>query len=219
MAVHGAVHDLHHGHRVAQRPRERGSLQDVQPVGHAVAVQVQGQGRDPRRLPRGRQPRADEERDVQPQHHHRGPDHQVPAVPAGPAPAHERAHRQQRLLERAERPDLDPSRVVGRHGGRTLLPAQGGLPEGSRLLVLAHMFLNYLLDERNAMTNISFNGYMQPLTAITPQRLVKEGLLAPNLTSTAVLPSYFRRGVMELQLPATADTLWQQAWLTVSKGI
>jgi hypothetical protein len=24
---------------------------------------------------------------------------------------------------------------------------------------------------------------------------------------------------MELQLPATADTLWQQAWLTVSKGI
>jgi spermidine/putrescine transport system substrate-binding protein len=90
---------------------------------------------------------------------------------------------------------------------------------GAKNPVLAHMFLNYLLDERNALTNISFNGYMQPLTAITPQRLVKEGLLAPNLTSTAVLPSYFRRGVMELQLPATADTLWQQAWLTVSKGI
>jgi hypothetical protein len=71
----------------------------------------------------------------------------------------------------------------------------------------------------NALTNISFNGYMQPLTAITPQRLVKEGLLEPNLTSTAVLPSYFRRGVMELQLPAAADSLWQQAWLTVSKGI
>jgi spermidine/putrescine transport system substrate-binding protein len=90
---------------------------------------------------------------------------------------------------------------------------------GAKNPVLAHMFLNYLLDVPNALTNISFNGYMQPLTAITPQRLVKEGLLEPNLTSTAVLPSYFRRGVMELQLPATADTLWQQAWLTVSKGI
>jgi spermidine/putrescine transport system substrate-binding protein len=90
---------------------------------------------------------------------------------------------------------------------------------GAKNPVLAHTFLNYLMDVPNALTNISFNGYMQPLTAITPQRLVKEGLLAPNLTSTAVLPSYFRRGVMELQLPAAADAQWQQAWLAVSKGI
>ena len=90
---------------------------------------------------------------------------------------------------------------------------------GAKNPVLAHAFLNYLLDTGNALTNISFNGYMQPLTAITPQRLVKEGLLPPNLTSTTVLPSYFRRGVMELQLPASADSLWQQAWLSVSKGI
>jgi spermidine/putrescine transport system substrate-binding protein len=90
---------------------------------------------------------------------------------------------------------------------------------GAKNPVLAHLFLNYMLDLQNALTNISFNGYMQPLTAITPQRLVKEGLLAPNLMSTAVLPSYFRRGVMELQLPAAADALWQQAWLSVSKGI
>jgi hypothetical protein len=69
------------------------------------------------------------------------------------------------------------------------------------------------------LTNISYNGYMQPLTAVTPQRLVKEGLLPPNLMSTAVLPSYFRRGVGEFALPATADALWQQAWLSVSKGI
>jgi spermidine/putrescine transport system substrate-binding protein len=90
---------------------------------------------------------------------------------------------------------------------------------GAKNPVLAHLFLNYMLDLPNVLTNISFNGYMQPLTAVTPQRLVKEGLLAPNLTSTAVLPSYFRRGVSELQLPATADQQWQQAWLAVSKGI
>ncbi|MDX6392811.1 MAG: spermidine/putrescine transport system substrate-binding protein [Streptosporangiaceae bacterium] len=90
---------------------------------------------------------------------------------------------------------------------------------GAKNPVLAHLFLNYMLDLPNVLTNISFNGYMQPLTAVTPQRLVKEGLLAPNLTSTAVLPSYFRRGVSELQLPAAADQQWQQAWLAVSKGI
>ena len=90
--------------------------------------------------------------------------------------------------------------------------------KGAKSPVLANLFLNYMLDLPNVLTNISFNGYMQPLNAVTPARLVKEGLLAPNLTSTAVLPSYFRRGVMELQLPVPTDVQWQQAWQTVSHG-
>jgi len=85
--------------------------------------------------------------------------------------------------------------------------------------VLAHLFLNYMLDLPNVLENISFNGYMQPLNAITPERLVQEKLLPKSLISTAVLPSYFRRGVSELQLPVDADALWQQAWLVVSNGI
>jgi spermidine/putrescine transport system substrate-binding protein len=85
--------------------------------------------------------------------------------------------------------------------------------------VLAHLFLNYLLDLPNALENISYNGYMQPLNEITPQRLVKEKILPPSLMSTAVLPSYFRRGIGELQLPVDADALWQQAWLVASNGI
>jgi spermidine/putrescine transport system substrate-binding protein len=85
--------------------------------------------------------------------------------------------------------------------------------------VLAHLFLDYFLDLHNVLENISFNGYMQPLNQITPQRLVKEKLLPPSLMSTAVLPSYFRRGLGELQLPVDADALWQQAWLVASNGI
>jgi len=79
--------------------------------------------------------------------------------------------------------------------------------------VLAHLFLNYMLDVNNVLTNISFNGYMQPINGITPQRLVTEQILPPSLTSTVVLPSYFRRGVMQLQLPVAANALWEQAWL------
>jgi spermidine/putrescine transport system substrate-binding protein len=101
-------------------------------------------------------------------------------------------------------------------------PPDGKGPVGNDLItvlhgapnpVLAHNFLNYMLDLPNVLTNISFNGYMQPLNEVTPQRLVKEQLLPPSLTSTAVLPSAFRRGVMELQLPLTANALWEQAWL------
>jgi spermidine/putrescine transport system substrate-binding protein len=85
--------------------------------------------------------------------------------------------------------------------------------------VLAHLFVNYLMDEQVALNNISWNGYMQPLTAITPELLVKEQILPPSLTSTAVLPADFRHGLGELQLPVDADALWHQAWLVVSGGV
>jgi spermidine/putrescine transport system substrate-binding protein len=85
--------------------------------------------------------------------------------------------------------------------------------------VLAHLYVNYFLDLNNALNNISFNGYMQPITGVTPKVLVKEQILPPALISTVVLPSYFRRGIGELQLPVDADALWQQAWLVVSNGI
>ena len=85
--------------------------------------------------------------------------------------------------------------------------------------VLAHLFLNYMSDLDNALENISYNGYMQPLTGVTPTRLVSEKILPPALMSTVVLPSYFRRGIGELQLPVDADALWQQAWLVASNGI
>jgi hypothetical protein len=48
---------------------------------------------------------------------------------------------------------------------------------------------------------------------------VKEQILPPSLKTTAVLPSDFRRGVMELQLPVDTDALWQQAWLVASNGL
>ena len=85
--------------------------------------------------------------------------------------------------------------------------------------VLAHLFLNYMENLPNVLTNIGFNGYMQPVAGVTPQRLVSEGILPKSLMSTVVLPSYFRRGVSELQLPIPTNQLWQQAWRTVNHGI
>jgi len=91
--------------------------------------------------------------------------------------------------------------------------------KGASNPVLAHEFLNYMLDLPVALDNISWNGYMQPLNGVTPQVLIKEQILPPALSSTVVLPSNFKTGLFELQLPVDADALWQQAWLVVSNGI
>jgi spermidine/putrescine transport system substrate-binding protein len=90
---------------------------------------------------------------------------------------------------------------------------------GSQSPVLAHLFLNYMEDLPNALENISYNGYMQPLTGVTPEVLLKEKILYPGLISTVVLPDYFRKGIFELELPPSADVLWEEKWLEFSGGI
>ena len=85
--------------------------------------------------------------------------------------------------------------------------------------VLSHMFMDYLLDVSNALENYSYVGYMQPLTQVTPSRLISEKLLPPQLTSTVVLPAYFREGVFQLELPPAANTVWENTWNTFSRGL
>ena len=85
--------------------------------------------------------------------------------------------------------------------------------------VLSHLLINYLLDTNNALENYSYYGYMSPLTGITPQKLISEKLLPPQLSSTVVLPDYFHNGIFELQLPASATAEWESTWNTFSKGL
>ena len=85
--------------------------------------------------------------------------------------------------------------------------------------MLAHLFLNYMLDLHNVLENISYNGYMQPINGVTPQVLVQQGILPPSLTSTVVLQSYFDTGSRSLELAPASTPSMQQAWLRVSGGV
>jgi len=85
--------------------------------------------------------------------------------------------------------------------------------------VLAHKFIDYMLDVSNALENYSYVGYMQPLTEVTPAKLTSEKLLPPQLSSTVVLPDYFRHGLFQLELPAAANAVWESTWNTFSKGL
>jgi spermidine/putrescine transport system substrate-binding protein len=85
--------------------------------------------------------------------------------------------------------------------------------------VLSHLFMNYLLDPDNAIENYSYVGYMQPLTAVTAAKLRAEKLLPAQLSSTVVTEKDFRTGVMELELPLSANAEWESAWNSFSKGL
>lgn len=90
---------------------------------------------------------------------------------------------------------------------------------GAQNPVLAHLFVDYLQDIDNALVNISYNGYMQPIYGVTENRLVHEGILPTALTSTVVHPENLKHGLWELQLPTASDLDWQQVWQSISLGI
>jgi spermidine/putrescine transport system substrate-binding protein len=84
--------------------------------------------------------------------------------------------------------------------------------------VLAHLFLNYMLEYSNAMENFAWLGYQPPQRQITPASLVKDGLVPSNLASCTVLPSYFDVGYRELELSPSADLAWNDAWQQFTAG-
>jgi spermidine/putrescine transport system substrate-binding protein len=81
--------------------------------------------------------------------------------------------------------------------------------------VLSHLFLNFMLDRHNALTNIAATGFAQPLSYAAPSRLVHLGILPSSLTSAAVMATFVDRGLKELQITPAADMLWRQAWRAV----
>jgi len=105
-------------------------------------------------------------------------------------------------------------------------PPQGGGAVGSDNLVvlntgknpvLAHMFLNYMLDQKNAFDNFyNFVGYQPPQSNIDPDRLVSEGVIPKNLDTTVVRPEDFDKGYTYLELSPTGDALWNSAFLEFS---
>ena len=113
-------------------------------------------------------------------------------------------------------------------GARLLVPTRPPGPVANDLMVnltggqnpvLAHLFIDYLLDLSNALENYSYVGYMQPLTGVTAPRLIAEKLLPRSLASTVVVPGYFREGMQELELSEAADADWEITWNSFSEGL
>jgi spermidine/putrescine transport system substrate-binding protein len=92
------------------------------------------------------------------------------------------------------------------------------IPRNSENPVLAHHFLNYLMDRKHALDNFSWVLYQPPLQGLEPESLVSDGYILENLTSTLVFEEDFSMGQIPLQLPPEVDRRWLQAWSEIQAG-
>ncbi len=85
--------------------------------------------------------------------------------------------------------------------------------------VLAHRFIDYVLDEKNAYSNfVDFTGYTPPQKAIDAEVLIKRGLIPKSLTSAVVHPQQFAANQELLQLSVVGERLWDNAWSKFKAG-
>jgi spermidine/putrescine transport system substrate-binding protein len=86
--------------------------------------------------------------------------------------------------------------------------------------VLAHMFLNYLLDNGIAYSNfVNFNGYQPPINEIDPGTLVEDGIVPENLESAVLTDADF--GPDSLQygtLTSQGNRLWEDGFSEFRAG-
>ena len=86
--------------------------------------------------------------------------------------------------------------------------------------VLAHLLANWFLDAKQSFASFSgTTGYQVPLKSMTPESMVKSGVLPANLSSVILSEEDFGKGSRELELAPDIDTLWQQAFAQLQAGV
>ena len=106
-------------------------------------------------------------------------------------------------------------------------PPSGGVVQNDFLCItratdrpaLAHTFLNFMLDEKNAYDNfVNFNGYVPPQNGITAESLIDSGLIPDTLDSAVIRPEQFPVNDQLLALTVEGERLWENAWSEFKAG-
>jgi spermidine/putrescine-binding protein len=85
--------------------------------------------------------------------------------------------------------------------------------------VIAHRFLNYMLDPKVAYANfVGYVGYQPPLTAIDANLLFKNQILPPQMRTAVVDHEAYANGNAYLTLSATGQQLWDSSWAAFRNG-
>ena len=85
--------------------------------------------------------------------------------------------------------------------------------------VIAHRFLNYMLDNKVAYENFTgYVGYQPPMTAIDAQKLFNDGIVPKTLAQAVVTHEAYANGNAYLTLSAKGLQLWDRTWASFRNG-
>jgi len=106
-----------------------------------------------------------------------------------------------------------PKNVPGVIGSDCIsVPAKAAKP------VLAHHFLDYMLQPENAVANFGYTGYQPPQKTLDPESLVKDEYVAKNLAAAVVRPEEYADAQQILQITAAGEAVWNTAWAKFKAG-
>jgi len=92
------------------------------------------------------------------------------------------------------------------------------VPSASTKPVLAHAFINYLLDAEVALGNQAYVGYQPALEALTAEALVSAGAIPESLVGALVTPERYAAGKRLVSLAPEVDALWLDGWTRFTTG-
>jgi spermidine/putrescine transport system substrate-binding protein len=94
------------------------------------------------------------------------------------------------------------------------------IPSTSANPVLAHTFINFMLEPDNVVENYAWLGYQQPVKSLTLEsaRAAFPWLEQGSLADCLATPQDLIRGYRQLELTPDADEMWQLAWLVFKSG-
>lgn len=90
--------------------------------------------------------------------------------------------------------------------------------KGGQNPVLSHLFINHVMDAKEAMNNFAYTGYQPPQVSLTPEKLISDGFIPPNLQEAIVLPGYFDSGYRLLELPPDTEAKYLAIWQQFKAG-
>lgn len=98
------------------------------------------------------------------------------------------------------------------------------IPANAEHPVLAHMFLDYMLDFKSAMDNFAWVGYQPPMNDADPSTLTTtksvwgEPYVFPWLEGAVVRKEDFSLGYPQWELTPAVDDMWHDAWQVFRAG-
>lgn len=115
---------------------------------------------------------------------------------------------------------LWPARAEGSSAVGPISSDTMAIPINAERPVLAHQFMNFMLDETNSLDNFGWVGYQPPQNSLTPDYLIENEWVAEFLRTALVTPEDFELESAWVQGPLDAETeaLWSDQWTRATSG-